>query len=298
MPRVVQRTSSVEPGAVAGGGGEASGGRHTAANAEQADTTAREGWLGILAGLRQRSYLTSDQRGSPWNTCRAQATEHSLGLVFRNSQSERVTRFDNHRHDLREAILRSRAIPASSAYSILHNTPSPGLSLPFSHAALVAMLTWSFTTRGSSMNFFLAVLRTAITNMMKRREARTHPCHRPWHILNDVDALSSSSRTHTRIPSGNWRKTEIALGGTSNLSRMTQRKTRSTESYAFWRSTRHMYSGTISLRPNSCSLCMTNIMPVVDLPGRSAHCAPGKSCSFSMYDISRPATIFRRSFPT
>ena len=48
----MQARLPAEPGAVAVGRGEARGGKHTAANADQADTATRGARLGTLVGLK------------------------------------------------------------------------------------------------------------------------------------------------------------------------------------------------------------------------------------------------------
>ena len=53
-------------------------------------------------------------------------------------------------------------------------------------------------------------------------------------------------------------------------------RVRSTVSYAFWRSMKHMKRDTPAFRPISCSLCITNTMPVVERSGRDPHCSSGK----------------------
>ena len=104
--------------------------------------------------------------------------------------------------------------------------------------------------------------------MLNSNGTRTHPWRRPWPTSNHSDNIPPSSRTHARIPSWNWCTISTITGGTPNRARTTQRRERSTESYAFWRSTKQVYNGTPSFLPSSCNRRTTNIMSTVDLPGR------------------------------
>ena len=60
------------------------------------------------------------------------------------------------------------------------------------------------------------------------------------------------------------------------------RRVRSTVSYAFWRSMKHMERDAPVFRPISCSLRTINIMSVVERSGRKPHCSSGNSLSLTV----------------
>ena len=85
-------------------------------------------------------------------------------------------------------------------------------------------------------------------------------------------------RTLARIPPWNWRMTSIITDGTPARASTFHNSSRSTESYAFWRSTKHMYSGIFLCRPSSWSRRTTNSMSMMDRAGRKPHCSSGSIC--------------------
>ena len=105
----------------------------------------------------------------------------------------------------------------------------------------------------------------------------THPCRSPRSTSNQSEQTPSSGRTLALIPSWSCRMTAIICGGTLIRVSTCHRRVRSTVSYAFWRSMKHMKRDTPAFRLTSCSLRTTNIMSVVERSGRNLHCSSGNS---------------------
>ena len=80
-----------------------------------------------------------------------------------------------------------------------------------------------------------------------------------WHPLGTTPRAHtlSSSRTHARMPSWNWRITEVIFYDTPkrsiSIEGTVQRRVRSTESYALVRSIKYTYNGIRFFRADSCS---------------------------------------------
>ena len=72
--------------------------------------------------------------------------------------------------------------------------------------------------------------------MLNRSGASTHPWRRSYSTANHPEHTLSSSRTHARMPSWNWRMTEVVFCGTPKRTSTDQRRVRSTESYLLVRS--------------------------------------------------------------
>ena len=73
------------------------------------------------------------------------------------------------------------------------------------------------------------------------------------------------------------------------------RRVRSTMSYAFRRSMKHMKKDIPAFRPISYSLRTTNIMSVVGRFGRNPHCSSGNSPFASQKALSHLATTLRKT---
>ena len=86
-------------------------------------------------------------------------------------------------------------------------------------------------------------------------------------------------------------------GGTPERPSTCRRSVRSTESYAFCRSMKHMNSDTRAFLLNSCSLRTVNIIPVVERCGRNLHCSSDTISFASQQAPSLVATILRRTLP-
>ena len=105
----------------------------------------------------------------------------------------------------------------------------------------------------------------------------THPRRSPCSTSNQSKQTPSPGRTQALIPSWNYWMTAIICGGTPMRVSTYHRRVRSTVSYAFWRSMKHMKRDTPAFRPISCSLRTTNIMSVVERFSRNPHCSSGNS---------------------
>ena len=92
----------------------------------------------------------------------------------------------------------------------------------------------------------------------------THYSRRPRQTFNHVDKSPPFSCVRARILSWNLGMTLIIQGGTSNQSSISHSNTRSTESYAFARSMKQIFSEVFLIRRRSCSLCTTNNILVVE----------------------------------
>ena len=92
----------------------------------------------------------------------------------------------------------------------------------------------------------------------------TQPCRSPCSTSNQSEQTPSSGCTQALVPSWNCWTAAIISGGTPMRVSTCYRRARSTVSYAFWRSMKHMKRDTPSFRPVFCSLRTTNIMSMVE----------------------------------
>ena len=169
---------------------------------------------------------------------------------------------------------------ASSAYSMPHTarrTQSIAGSGPIDVGGSFRC-TSSARMAGSSPNLWRTTVSTAAKKMLNNSGDSTHPCRSPCFTSNQSEQKPSSGRTQQAlIPSWNYWMTAIICGGTPMRVSTCHRRVRSTVSYAFWRSMKHMKRDTPTFGPISCSLRTTNIMSVVERFGRNPHCSSGNS---------------------
>ncbi|CAB1118243.1 unnamed protein product [Ectocarpus sp. CCAP 1310/34] len=95
-------------------------------------------------------------------------------------------------------------------------------------------------TTSSSLNRMTTTSRTSAKKMLNSSWDSTHPCRTPCVTKNQSDSSPSSMRTRARIPSWNWRMTSISFAGIPALASTFHSISRSTGSYAFFKSTKHM----------------------------------------------------------
>ena len=81
---------------------------------------------------------------------------------------------------------------------------------------------------------------TAAKMMFNSSGDSTNPCRRPCVTQNLSEISPSSIRIRARIPSWNWRATAIISSGIASVASTFLSSSRSTESYAFFTSTKHM----------------------------------------------------------
>ena len=93
--------------------------------------------------------------------------------------------------------------------------------------------------------------------------------------LNQSEQTPSSARTQALIPSWSCRMTAIICNFTLIRVSTCHRRVRSTVSYAFWTSMKHIKRDTPAFRPIPSDLHTTNIMSVVERSGRNPHCSSG-----------------------
>ena len=130
---------------------------------------------------------------------------------------------------------------------------------------------------GSSLNLWRATFSTAAKKILNKSGDNTYPCRSPCSTSNQSEQTPPSGRPQALIPSWNCRMTAIICGGTLMQVSTCYRKARSTVSYAFWRSMKHMKREAPAFRPIPCSLRTTNLMSVVEWSGRNPHCSSGNS---------------------
>ena len=138
--------------------------------------------------------------------------------------------------------------------------------------------------------------------MPKRFGARTHPCLTPL-LMGKGSEEEPSCWTVSLISS--WKEVIIlrSLGRRPILCRSVNRPDLLTSSNALVRSIKAMYRGRLYSRHFSCSCLRKNIMSIVDLSARKAHCASGyprstNDCSlFSMTGAKVLPTILWRDIP-
>ena len=147
---------------------------------------------------------------------------------------------------------------------------------------------------GSSLNLWRTTFSTAVKKMSKNSGDNTHPCRSHYSISNQSEHTPSSGRTQALIPSWNYRMTSTICGGSPMRVSACHRKGRSTVSYAFWRSMKHMKRDTPAFRQISCRLRTTNIISVVERSGRNPHCSSGNSPFASQEAPSLLAITLRR----
>ena len=168
---------------------------------------------------------------------------------------------------------------ASSAYSMPHTsrrTQSIAGSGPIDVGGSFRC-TSSARMAGSSLNLWRTTVSTAAKKMLNNSGDSTHSCRSPCSTSNQSEQTPSSGRTQAFILSWIYWMTAIICGGTPMRVSIYHRRVRSTVSYAFWRSMKHMKRDTSALRPISCSLRTTNIMSVVERFCRNPHCFSGNS---------------------
>ena len=124
----------------------------------------------------------------------------------------------------------------------------------------------------SALNFTL--LYHALTSVQNSYEGK-HVSS--YSTLNQFKQTSSSGRTQALIPSWNHQMSAIICGGTPMRVSTCHIRVRSTVSYTFWRSMKHMKRDTPAFHPIFCSLRTTNTMSVVERSGRNPHCSSGNS---------------------
>ena len=137
----------------------------------------------------------------------------------------------------------------------------------------------------------------AAKKMLNNSGDETHSCRSPYSTSHQSKQAPLSGRTQALIPSWNCRMAAIICGGTPMRVSTCHRRMRSTVSYAFWRSMKHMKRDTPAFRPNSCSLRTTNSMSMVERSGRNPHCSSGSSPFASQLAPSLLATTLRRTLP-
>ena len=147
------------------------------------------------------------------------------------------------------------------------------------------------------MYLWRTMVSMAAKKMLNNSGYSTHPCRGPCSTLNQSEQTPLLGRTQALIPSWNcWMATNI-YGGTPMRVSTCHRRVRSTVSYAFWRSMKHMKRDTPSFRPISCSLRTTDIMSVVERFGRNPHYSSGNSPFDSQQALSLLATTLKRTLP-
>ena len=131
---------------------------------------------------------------------------------------------------------------ASSAYSMPHTarrTYSIACSGPIDVGGSFRC-TSSARMAGSSLNLWRTTVSTAAKKMLNNSGDSTHPCRTPCSTSNQSEQTPSSGRKQALMPSWNCRMTAIIRGGTPMRVSTCHRRVRSTVSYAFWRSMKHM----------------------------------------------------------
>ena len=119
----------------------------------------------------------------------------------------------------------------------------------------------------SSLNLWRTTVSTAAKKILNNSGDSMHPCRNPRSISNQSEQSRPSSCTQALC----W-MTAIIRGGTPMRVSTCHRMVRSTVSYAFWRSMKHMKRDTPAFHPISCSLRTTNIISVVERSGQNLHC--------------------------
>ena len=137
----------------------------------------------------------------------------------------------------------------------------------------------------------------AAKKMLNNSGDKTHPCRSPYSASNQSKQAPLSGRTQALIRSWNCRMTAITCVSTPMRVSTYHRRVRSTVSYLFCRSMKHMRTDTPAFRLNSCSLRTTNIMSMVERSGRNPHCSYGSSPFASQLAPSLLATTLRRTLP-
>ena len=120
---------------------------------------------------------------------------------------------------------------------------------------------------GSSLNHWRSTFSTAAKRMLNNIGDNTHPCRSPCSTSDQSEQTPSSGRTQALIPTWKCQMTAIIYGGTPMQVSTCHIRVRSTVSYAFWRSMKHMKRDTLAFRPISCSLRTTNIISVIQQSG-------------------------------
>ena len=81
------------------------------------------------------------------------------------------------------------------------------------------------------------------------------------------------------------------FSGTPQRAGTTHNSCRSTKSFCFWRSMKHMHRILLIARPSSCSRPKTNSMSAADRVGRKPPCVLGSIPLASQFWLRRDATI-------
>ena len=92
----------------------------------------------------------------------------------------------------------------------------------------------------SSLNLWKTTFSTAEKKMSNNSGDSTHPCRSLYSTSIQSEQTPSSGRTQALILSWNCWMTTIICGGTPMRVSTCHRRVRSTVSYAFWRSMKHM----------------------------------------------------------
>ena len=128
---------------------------------------------------------------------------------------------------------------------------------------------------GSSLNLWRTTFSTAARKMFNNSGNNTHPCRSPCSTSNQSDQTPPLGRTQALISSRKFRVTAIINTGSPMRVSTCHKRVRSTVSYAFWRSMKHIKRDTPALRPIFCNLRTTNIVSMVERSGRKPHCFSG-----------------------
>ena len=128
----------------------------------------------------------------------------------------------------------------------------------------------------SLLNLWRTTVSTT-AKMLNNSGDSTHPCRSPCSTSNQSEQTPSSGRIQALNPYWKCWVTASICGGTPMQVSTYHRRVRSTVSYAFWRSIKHMKRDTPAFRPISCDLRTKNIISVVERSGRNLHCSSGNS---------------------
>ena len=141
----------------------------------------------------------------------------------------------------------------------------------------------------SLLNLWTTTISTT-AKMLNNSGDSTHPCRSPCSTSNQSEQMPSAGCKQALIPSWNCWMTAIICGDTLMRVSTCHRRVRSTVSYAFWRSMKHMKRDTPAFRPIFCSLRTKNIMSVVERSNRNPHCSSGNNRFASQQALSLLAT--------
>ena len=129
-------------------------------------------------------------------------------------------------------------------------------------------------------SILLIIWMTSAKKTLNRIHAAGQPCFKPMRILNAFDNFQPSLTLQFPSLYNAWRYAN-SFGGMPIKWRIFHKVVRSTESYAFAMSMKMIYKGMFFSLHEYCIIRAVNIISLVLLAGRNAHCDSGRRCDCS-----------------